>query len=347
LFGACGFRHADGKARMLALNPKPPVESVDAAYPFVLNTGRVRDQWHTMTRTARSPRLNRHIPEPYAEIHPEDAARLGLRAGALVRLQSRFGSALARLKASTDQQLGSVFMPMHWSGPYAENALANALVNPVVDPLSGEPESKHTPVRVEAYRPAWHGFLISREALAVDGLAWRVAVRGEGYWLYELAGEAVPASWREWAKTRMEPAGAESQDEAGLEWLEYADASQGRYRCARLADGRLLACLFVGRGHELPPRDWLSGLFAEARLDPKARMGLLAGRPASAADDQGRLVCACFSVGYNSLARAINVDGCATTEQLGVKLKAGTNCGSCIPELKAMLAEAGRTGSRP
>jgi len=341
LFGAGGFRHADGKARMLALTPRPPLETPDAAFPFVLNTGRIRDQWHTMTRTARSPRLNRHIAEPYAEIHPEDAARLGLQAGSLVRLHSRFGSALARLKTSLDQQLGSLFMPMHWSGPYAANALVNALVNPAVDPVSGEPESKHTPVRVEAYRPAWQGFLIAREPLAVDGAAWRVVVRGAGYWLYELAGDGVPPNWRAWAKTCLQ---AEEGD--GLEWLEYADASQGRYRCARLAQGRLLACLFIGRTHGLPPRDWLAGLFAQAQLDPQARLGLLTGRPASAADDQGRLVCACFSVGYNRIVRAIQQGGCASAEQLGTQLKAGAGCGSCIPELKAILAEVGRTGSR-
>ena len=341
LFGDGGFRHADGKARMLALTPRPPAQAIDAAYPFALNTGRVRDQWHTMTRTARSPRLNRHSPEPYVEIHPEDAARLGLQAGGLARLESRYGSALARLQTSAGQRPGSLFMPMHWSGPYAENALANALVNPVVDPLSGEPESKHTPVRIEAYRPAWQGFLIAREALALDGMAWRVAVRGAGWWLYELAGEAVPPDWRAWAETRLPGSGAGSLEESGWEWLEYADASQGRYRCARLEQGRLLACLFVARGHELPPRDWLAGLFAEVRLTPKTRMGLLAGRPPSADDDPGRLVCACFGVGHNSLLRAIRQDGCASVEQIGTRLKAGTGCGACVPELKALLAAAG------
>ncbi len=344
LFGAGGFSHADGKARMLALTPKPPVETVDAAYPFVLNTGRIRDQWHTMTRTGRSPRLNRHLPEPYAEIHPDDAARLGLQSGALVRLESRWGQALARVKTSADQQPGSVFMPMHWSGPYAKDALANALVNPIVDPLSGEPESKHTPVRLATYRPGWHGFLISRQSLEIEDAEWRVAVRGEGYWLYELAGEAVPASWQERAKNLL--AVSEHGGGSDREWLEYADPSQGRYRCAQLAGGRLLACLFVSRNHELPPRDWLAGLFAGDTLDPKERMGLLAGRPLSAGDDQGRMVCACFSVGYNSIVRAINEQGCASVDQIGAKLKAGTNCGSCIPELKTMLLEAKPPGSR-
>ena len=115
LFGSGSFRHSDGKARMLALYPKAPMEMPDEAYPLVLNTGRIRDQWHTMTRTARSPRLNRHLPEPYAEVHPDDAKRLELQEGTLIRLETRWGSALARVKISPDQQLGSVFMPMHWS----------------------------------------------------------------------------------------------------------------------------------------------------------------------------------------------------------------------------------------
>lgn len=338
LFSDGGFRHHDGKARMIALSPKPPKESVDEDYPFVLNTGRIRDQWHTMTRTGRSPRLNRHIPEPYAEIHPDDAKRLGLKPNSLASLESRWGKALARVKISADQQLGSVFMPMHWSSQNAQQALVNALVNPAVDTISGEPESKHTPVRLQTYHPAWHGFLISRHPLEVEGMEWRVVVRGENHWVYELAGVTTPDNWREWAASIIASAGVGREGEP--EWLEYADSSQNRYRCAQLAEGRLAACLFVNRNHELPARDWLTQLFAEPRLDAKARMSLLAGRPSTAGDDQGRTVCACFGVGYNTIARAIRQQACTTTAQIGDRLKAGSNCGSCIPEIKAMLNEA-------
>ncbi|MDD5035641.1 MAG: molybdopterin-dependent oxidoreductase [Methylococcaceae bacterium] len=331
LFGEGCFLHADGKARMIALSLRTPVNSVDADYPLALNTGRIRDQWHTMTRTARSPRLNRHLPEPYAELHPTDAARHGIRAGELVRLQSRWGEALARAQISQDQQTGTVFMPMHWSDSYASQALVNALVNPVADPLSGEPESKHTPIRISAYRPAWHGFLISRQPRRIEDAQWQVQVRGEDYWLYELAGETVPANWRDWAHALLP---TESE-----EWLEYADPSQGRYRCVQLGEGRLTACLFVSANPELPARDWLAGLFAEPALNPRSRQGLLAGKPLSSEQTQGRIVCACFNVGYNTIDRAIRRQTCVTVEQIGAALRAGTNCGSCIPELKTMLAE--------
>jgi len=332
LFGQGGFSHPDGKARMIAIKPQPPQESTDETYPFILNTGRIRDQWHTMTRTGRSPRLNRHLPEPYAEIHPDDAAKLSLQSGSLVRLESRYGEALARVKTSADQQRGSVFMPMHWSESYAKEALVNALVNPKVDPVSGEPESKHTPIRIQAYHPAWHGFIITRHKRLVEDAEWRVEIRGEGYWWYELAGENLPDSWRDQAKGWLS-----GDDE---EWLEYADASQGRYRCAQLFEGRLMACLFVNRSQELPNREWLAGLFAQASLDPKSRMGLLAGRPVSGGKTQGRIVCACFSVGYDAISHSIRQQGCASPEQIGARTKAGTNCGSCISELKAILAES-------
>jgi assimilatory nitrate reductase catalytic subunit len=332
LFGDGRFAHPDGKARMLALQPKAPVNAVDEAYPLILNTGRIRDQWHTMTRTGRSPRLNQHINEPYAEIHPIDAARFAIQNGALCRLESRWGEALARARIGEDQRPGSVFLPMHWSDRYAKRALANALVNPVADPISGEPESKHTPIRIKAYQPAWHGFLISRKPQDVPDTSWRVTVRGDGYWLYELAGEAVPEHWPSWARRTI------AGQLEGDEWLDFVDPAIGRYRCALLRQGRLMSCLFISPTHELPPRNWLVGLFTEAELPVTSRMSLLAGRPASAEDDQGRIVCACFSVGLNTLTRAIRQQGYTTPEQIGAALRAGTNCGSCIPELQTLLA---------
>jgi assimilatory nitrate reductase catalytic subunit len=96
-------------------------------------------------------------------------------------------------------------------------------------------------------------------------------------------------------------------------------------------------CAFIDRSFELPPRSWLAGLFALDEVPDRARMSLLAGKPASAEDDQGRIVCSCFGVGINTLKRAIQKQNLSTTEQIGAALKAGTNCGSCIPELKSLL----------
>lgn len=333
LFGAGGFPGASQRAKLLPLVHRAPAHAPDEEYPLALNTGRIRDQWHTMTRTGKTPRLTRHLPEPYAELHPRDAARFGIEDGALVRLTSRHGQALARARVGQEQQPGSVFMPMHWTSGDAPKGWVNALVNPVVDPLSGEPESKHTPVWVEPYRAAWYGFLLAREPLDLAGLDYRVSVRGEGYWLYELAGEAKPEDWRDWARDVL----ADGKDSG--EWLEFADPSAGRYRCAELRGGRLHASLFASTGSELPPRDWLGGLFNHEKLPDMDRASLLVGRPASPMEDKGRIVCSCYGVGVKTLVGAIRTQHLATPEEIGRALHAGTQCGSCVPELWGLLRQ--------
>ncbi len=332
LFGEGGFFTADGKARCVAVGERAPVHAADDSFPLILNSGRIRDQWHTMTRTGKTARLTGHVPEPYVEIHPVDALACGVSENALARVHSRWGEIIVRVRASGEQQPGSVFVPMHWGSPLAPRGRVNAAVNPVVDPLSGQPELKHTPVRVQAYRPRWHGFLLSRDAIQPPAVEYRVGVRDRECWRYELAGETAVDDWPAWARGLL-------GNDSGWEWLEFADAGTGRYRGAVLVDGRLLACLFVAPTHELPPRGWLAGLFAQPELGPAERASLLAGRPGGGQRDCGRIVCACFGVGLNTLTAAIRERGLATPEAIGATLKAGTNCGSCVPELRQLIAQ--------
>jgi assimilatory nitrate reductase catalytic subunit len=333
LFDDGHFATADGRARFIAIGRRQPAYQPDANFPLVLNTGRIRDQWHTMTRTGKSARLSAHTPEPYAELHPTDAATHGIADGALVRVESRWGRAVVRARVNEGQQLGSVFVPMHWSREYAATGCIDAVVNPATDPLSGQPESKHTPIAIKPYRPAWHGFLLSREALRLPATTYRVSVRGAGYWRYELAGDSAPADWGDWVRSL-------SQD-ADWQWLDYSDHAARRYRAAAIAHGCLQLCVFIAPQPLLPPREWLGGLFARTALEESERLSLLAGR-APAQDDAGPIVCSCFQVGLNTLTRAIREQGLATPEALGAALKAGTNCGSCVPELRGLIVQGRR-----
>ncbi|HRW67254.1 MAG TPA: molybdopterin-dependent oxidoreductase [Candidatus Competibacter sp.] len=332
LFGAGGFFTADGRARCVAIGERAPAHAVDDSFPLVLNSGRIRDQWHTMTRTGKTARLTGHIPEPYVEIHPVDALACGVSENGLARVHSRWGEMIVRVRTNSEQQPGSVFVPMHWGTPLAPRGRVNAAVNPVVDPLSGQPESKHTPVRVQAYRPRWHGFLLSRAAIDPPAVEYRVSVRDRECWRYELAGEESVEDWPSRARGLL-------GDEPAWEWLEFADLGTGRYRGAVLVDGRLRACLFVAPGPELPLRGWLAGLFAASELDSTERASLLAGRPGQGQRDNGRIVCACFGVGLNTLTAAIRDQRLITPEAIGAALQAGTNCGSCVPELRQLIAQ--------
>ncbi|MGR9051992.1 MAG: molybdopterin oxidoreductase family protein, partial [Gammaproteobacteria bacterium] len=168
LFTDGAFFTETGKARFVPVEPRPPVNAPDAEFPFTLNTGRLRDQWHTMTRTSLSAKLNGHKPEPFVEIHPVDAARLGLETRNLATIESRWGNMLARVEITETQQPGNLFVPMHWTFQQSSRGRVGAVVNPVVDPLSGQPESKQTPVRIEPYRAKWFATLLSRTSIIGD-----------------------------------------------------------------------------------------------------------------------------------------------------------------------------------
>ena len=331
LFADGRFFTPDGKARFVATEPRAPQNLPSADLPLVLNTGRIRDQWHTMTRTGKSPRLAAHNPEPFVQLHPVDSQRCGITGGDLAEVSAQGERVLARVEVTTDVRAGTLFMPMHWSNQFASSARVGALIAAVTDPVSGQPELKHTPVRVRRYAPAWYGFALLREPLEPRDCTYLARVRGHGFWRYELAGEQLPASWPEWANAVLGPP---------AERIELHDRAGGRYRGANLADGRLQACFFVAPTKQLPSRTWLGGLFAHEALDDSARAAILAGRPAKPGEETGPIVCSCFSVGRSTLLRAIRTQELVTADHIGKALRAGTNCGSCIPELKALLAEA-------
>ncbi len=329
------FGHPDGRARLVATPPRPPAHAPDAEFPWVLNTGRLRDQWHTMTRSARAARLNRHLPVPFVDLAAEDAARLGAAPGDLVTAVTRWGRLDAPLRISGELAPGTVFVPIHWSDAFAAQARVGALVSPAADPSSGEPEFKHTPVRIERMPVDWYGFAVSRTPVRTDAFAWWARVPGEAQQRHEFAGRGRP----DWPRLARALLGAPPD----ADWLEYRDVSAGVYRAAHLSGDRLEACLFVAPRPRLPASGWLEGLFARAELSADERQGLLNAAPFRAAVDEGPVICACFGVGRRRIEAAIGAEGCATVRQIGARLKAGTQCGSCVPELRAILA--GRAGS--
>ncbi|WP_049134256.1 molybdopterin oxidoreductase family protein, partial [Enterobacter hormaechei] len=133
---------------LVPVDPSPHGAGVDELYPLILNTGRIRDQWHTMTRTGYVPRLMQHIDEPFVEMNATDAARAGLTDGQLARVSSPRGVMVARVRISTAQRAGELFAPMHWNAQFARQGKVNALVEGRVDAGSGQPESKQTAVRI-------------------------------------------------------------------------------------------------------------------------------------------------------------------------------------------------------
>ncbi len=328
LFADGNFFNTSGRARIVAVKPGAPAVPTSQDRPFVLNTGRVRDQWHTMTRTGLSARLAVHIAEPFVEIHPREAKALSLAQGMLALVETEHGSAVLRVMLSENQQPGALFVPIHWSGENSSAGRIGALVQPVTDPFSGQPEAKATPARVAALPMSHFGFVLSRSPIATRGLGYWARAHMPGGSVVHFALDAGPASWEDWSE-RLLPAG---------ERLTYEDERSQQYRIAVLSNGRLDAVLYIAAIPVLPSIEWLKSCFALPEIGPADRRSLLAGRPVGGADE-GPVVCACFQVGRKRIDAAI-AGGACSAQDIGRVTRAGTNCGSCVPELKRLAAAA-------
>ncbi|MFV1982628.1 MAG: molybdopterin-dependent oxidoreductase [Thiohalomonadales bacterium] len=318
-------------ARFIPVENHRPANICSEKYPLILNTGRIRDQWHTMTRTGKSATLSAHTIEPYIEIHPSDANENNIKDKDLVTVSSEWGCIIVRSLISNNQRTGTVFIPMHWNNQFASKSYSSALVNPAVDPISGQPEFKHTPIKLKVYKPAWYGFILSRRKLSIHNSSYWAVTRGRGLWRYEIAGDDKPQDWASCARSLL------CQHAAKVEWVEYFDSAITRYRGARIENGHLESCIFIGPDFNLPERDWLANLFTKSNLSENERNSVLTGKPVKGQKDAGKIICACFNVGINTIKTAIEAQDLMSINEIGEILKAGTNCGSCIPELSQIL----------
>tara|TARA_R110002049_G_scaffold125439_2_gene281099 strand:- start:2699 stop:5269 length:2571 start_codon:yes stop_codon:yes gene_type:complete len=315
------FYHPDGKAQMI------PVTAPAQVRPrFTLNTGRNRDQWHTMMRTGKSARLGAHLAEPYVEIHPADAAVLGAAPGALIAVRNRYGRTLLRALITPRVARGQLFAPMHWTRQRTTAGTVNSVMAPITDPFSGQPALKSSAVFAEVYKAKWYGFLACISE-PVPQTPYAAVARTKMGWQAELAGSKTPEDWEEEARRLS----GQSGGDVSLQ----SDPAAGTIRIAIARNGLITTLLFVSPTPVVVSRTATVGLIG-TETSPLAA---LAGRSASDQPDPGARVCACFDIGRNTLLAAA-ANGARSVTALGEVTCAGTNCGSCKPELAALLAEA-------
>lgn len=330
-FGDGQFFTPDGKARMLALSDIAPAATPGPRFPFRLNTGRVRDQWHTMTRTAKAARLARHIAEPFVEIHPSDAQRQGLEPACIARLTAPNGANVLLRTLITDRvRPGQVFVPIHWTSQTASAARIDALVPGVTDPISGQPESKAAIAQVLPWQAAWYGFAVSAAPMRLDCAYWALAAT-EGGWRAELAGDTAPSDWSAAARQMF---GLDDTVQVAM----VSDPARGSARIAFYDGHQMIAALFVSPTPVAVSRNFLAG-----SLGNEPGPGLLSGYPGADQPDPGTTICACYNVGVNTIISAIENQNLLSVEAIGAALSAGTNCGSCLPELRALLGRTVQT----
>ncbi|MES0881587.1 nitrate reductase [Roseibium sp. SCP14] len=325
-FFANGNFFTDGrKGQFIPVAYKVPKKR-ERNYPFVLNTGRIRDQWHTMTRSGKAARLMSHIAEPFVEIHPDDAAVQGISAADIVEVKSSYGKAVVRALVTERVRKGNVYVPMHWTSRFASCARIDAVVAPETDSHSGQPGSKFTPVSIARKDMGWFGFAVLKERprnLSMD--YWALAPVEGGYRL-EFAAKS-DADFQKIAASIIETSDV---------FLRADDSAAGWCRLAYWSDDTLLAAFFFSKGPVEVTRQWACGLLTATPMSRQKRFQVLAGRPPGDRPDPGATVCSCFQIGCNQIAEAAR-QGVETLQEIGARLKAGTNCGSCRSEIQALL----------
>ena len=329
-FGSGGFYTQDRKAHLAPVRAQF-FTRVGDMYPLVLNTGRVRDHWHTMTRTGRSARMSQHTAEPFAEIHPEDARASGVADADLVRVSSPRGSILVRALLSKRQLQGTVFVPMHWTDQFAGGARVDTLIPGITDPHSGQPALKHVAVSIERFAAKKYGFAVLRQPPHAPMPDYWALARCEGGWRLELAFAEDGCDWPAFAASLFDPA-------PDTETVAYHDIGAGRHGFACFDGDRLMRALYLASEPVAVSRDWVCEQLLRAHAGQRARMAVIAGRPSFGHVDRGVTICSCFGIGANEISAAMS-QGCRTVEAIGQALKAGTNCGSCRGEIRQIVGQ--------
>lgn len=353
------FPTTDGRARFVDTAHLPLAEPRDARHPFSLTTGRLRDQWHGMSRTGTVARLFGQVAEPAIELHAQDMARLKLADGDLVHVTSRRGSIVLPARASAELAPAQAFIAMHWGEEYlggrGTNGVAgagvNALTSPAFCPSSKQPELKHAAVRILKAELPWRllamAWLPEDEALRVHerlrplmaSFAYATAVpfgrERCGVMFRAAAYEAAPPA------LLAELAGLLGLEGGGV--LRYDDVRRGQQRRMKLGtpvgDARLEAFLLAG---DTQAEAWVQPLLRDGGSAAAFGRALLQGgaRPPVAMPAQSRQVCSCFDVRETQIGAVLDrcTGGIDTkVAQLQAELRCGTNCGSCLPELRRIV----------
>lgn len=318
------------KAKFLGVRYQPPASRLSEKYPLSLNSGRIRDQWHTMTRTGLSARLGAHLPEPYVSVNQHDADKYNLENGKIAALSNEWGYARIRVDISAKVSPGQLFMPIHWSGVMASAGRVCSLVSPDTDAISGQPEFKFTPVAIEPWPYQSEALLLSTTIIDTSQLDYWVRQKVNGGYLYRIASSVSTEKLQQLAASYC-------QDNTEGRQLNFSNPSQGKYRYAVINRQQLTSCYLIAPSLQEQDFNWVQNLLEEP-VNNDIELSILTGS-AEGTLARGRTICACKQVGKTTICNAIRAQDLTEVQQISECTTAGTGCGSCLPELQQILDE--------
>lgn len=346
------FEKPDGKAQFVNTLYKGTADKTDARHPLHLLTGRLRDQWHGMSRTGTVAQLFNHAEEPVIQMSADDMTRRSIKNGDIVKVSNKRGSLVLTAQRSDEMQASQTFIPMHWGSQFMHGLGVNALMPPAFDPTSKQPELKHTTVKIEKLVLPWHMTVMRTiQDLAVLQQVRALLTRFEyascgmfGRQTQQHAGMLILRAAHTQAPDTVLIAEIDSilgmTDDMPL--LNYNDAKRGISKRIlvenNLTDGKpaITGVRLVG---EILAADWLKDVMSSGEFSPELRRWALAplSAPPAGQHSRGKIICNCLDVAENDIIDTIQLGADLITLQN--KLKCGTECGSCVPELKRLVLQ--------
>ena len=343
------FPTDDGRARFKAVQYCPTAEATDARHPLHLNSGRLRDQWHGMSRTGLVPRLYAHSPDPALEMNPRDMELRGIADGDLIRIKNKRGALVLRATTSSTLRQSQTYLPMHWGGRFMTGSGVNALMSSVTDPVSRQPELKHTAVRIERLAAKWQLVAMRHDGGGGLHASLQPWLDRFDYATLTLAGrESSVVVLRAWGFAETALPSPELLDELSVAMqletphtLAFNDVKRSIAKRALIENDRLLGALLC---NETIAADWILDLVAHGGSTKDLRKWLFApvAAPPATRNVRGRVICDCHDVSEVEIVAefAAGLDLAA----LQNKRQCGTSCGSCLPELRRMETRTAQGG---
>lgn len=336
------FATDNGKAQFYVAEYKATADETNARYPLHLLTGRLRDQWHCMSRTGTIAQLYNHVEAPVLSIHPNDLQRQNLKSGDIVSMKNARGALTVQLESSEEVNPSQTFMPMHWGSQFMQGIGVNALIPDAFDPKSKQPELKHTAIKLEKLDLPWEMTVVRR----CEDLDLIAEIR---QLLPHFDFATCGLYGRDISMVVLHAAHNTTPDEAIIAKLDtllgmtaevpmltYNDDKRGINKRVLVENDQVTGVRFIG---ETVAADWLKQVMLEGNFSNELRRWALAplSTPPVGRASRGKIICNCLDVSENEI-----IETCAAGADLPAlqeKLKCGTSCGSCLPELKRMVAK--------
>jgi assimilatory nitrate reductase catalytic subunit len=336
------FQTDNGKAKFANATYKPTADTTNARQPLHLLTGRLRDQWHGMSRTGTIAQLYNHVDEPLLSMNESDMQRRQLKDGDIVKLSNKRGELNIRIQTSNEVKPAQTFLPIHWGRQFMNGLGANALMPADVDKISKQPELKHTTIKVEKLNLPWqmtvmrscHDLtlisqirqLLSNFDYATCGLHGRensmVVLRAS----HHEAPDADIVAQLDSLLGMVE----------GAPMLQYDDAKRSVSKRILVENNQVTGVRLIG---ETLAADWLKQVMQQGAFTDELRKWALAplSAPPTGQKSRGKIICNCYDVSENEIIETCEMG--ADLQTLQAKLKCGTECGSCVPELKRLVQQ--------